>query len=147
MGAASKSVPDRGRGRDMVDSDRIDNLIAAVPPPWRPPSSRKSPVVAPTRFKVAIDRPVRSYCQRNATGLAISNESRRSLAESNWPRRKSDTENCSGNADIALPNPLKYLGKERIGWGTWIRTRTNGVRVRGSTVNLFPKTAWAMPSL
>lgn len=26
----------------------------------------------------------------------------------------------------------------RIGWGTWIRTRTNGVRVRGSTVNLFP---------
>jgi len=25
------------------------------------------------------------------------------------------------------------------GWGTWIRTRTNGVRVRGSTVNLFPK--------
>ena len=26
-----------------------------------------------------------------------------------------------------------------FGWGTWIRTRTNGVRVRGSTVNLFPK--------
>jgi len=32
MGAASKSVLDRGMGRDMVDSDRIDNLIAAVPP-------------------------------------------------------------------------------------------------------------------
>lgn len=29
----------------------------------------------------------------------------------------------------------------RIGWGTWIRTRTNGVRVRWSTVNLFPKAA------
>jgi hypothetical protein len=34
-------------------------------------------------------------------------------------------------------------GKEKkllfsSGWGTWIRTRTNGVRVRGSTVNLFP---------
>src|SRR5712671_907353 len=27
---------------------------------------------------------------------------------------------------------------EMSGWGTWIRTRTNGVRVRGSTVNLFP---------
>src|SRR4051794_31606637 len=27
------------------------------------------------------------------------------------------------------------------GWGTWIRTRTNGVRVRGSTVNLFPSDA------
>lgn len=26
----------------------------------------------------------------------------------------------------------------QFGWGTWIRTRTNGVRVRGSTVNLFP---------
>ena len=25
-----------------------------------------------------------------------------------------------------------------FGWGTWIRTRNNGVRVRGSTVNLFP---------
>ena len=30
---------------------------------------------------------------------------------------------------------------ERFGWGTWIRTRTNGVRVRGSTVNLFPNVA------
>jgi hypothetical protein len=28
-----------------------------------------------------------------------------------------------------------------VGWGTWIRTRTNGVRVRGSTVNLFPNSA------
>lgn len=26
----------------------------------------------------------------------------------------------------------------QFGWGTWIRTRTNGVRVRWSTVNLFP---------
>ena len=25
-----------------------------------------------------------------------------------------------------------------IGWGTWIRTKTNGVRVRRSTVKLFP---------
>src|SRR5690606_20370822 len=25
-----------------------------------------------------------------------------------------------------------------FGWGTWIRTRTNGVGVRGSTVNLCP---------
>lgn len=28
-----------------------------------------------------------------------------------------------------------------VGWGTWIRTRTNGVRVRWSTVNLFPNVA------
>jgi exopolyphosphatase / guanosine-5'-triphosphate,3'-diphosphate pyrophosphatase len=33
---------------------------------------------------------------------------------------------------------------EAAGWGTWIRTRTNGVRVRGSTVNLFPKSAGRM---
>lgn len=26
----------------------------------------------------------------------------------------------------------------RIGWGTWIRTKINGVRVRRSTVELFP---------
>ena len=31
-----------------------------------------------------------------------------------------------------------YISKVWVGWGTWIRTRTNGVRVRGSTVNLFP---------
>ena len=31
--------------------------------------------------------------------------------------------------------------KKKVGWGTWIRTRTNGVRVRGSTVNLFPNEA------
>ena len=34
-------------------------------------------------------------------------------------------------------------GVGKIGWGTWIRTRTNGVRVRGSTVNLFPN-RWAV---
>ena len=34
-------------------------------------------------------------------------------------------------------NWKRYFG-EGVGWGTWIRTRTNGVRVRGSTVNLFP---------
>lgn len=46
-------------------------------------------------------------------------------------------------------NPLKtrgYVAKDaslgghegRIGWGTWIRTKINGVRVRRSTVELFP---------
>ena len=29
------------------------------------------------------------------------------------------------------------VGK-KDGWGTWTRTRTSGVRVRGSTINLFP---------
>lgn len=33
---------------------------------------------------------------------------------------------------------LERHRKRKTGWGTWIRTRTNGVRVRGSTVNLFP---------
>jgi hypothetical protein len=32
----------------------------------------------------------------------------------------------------------EFQCEECDGWGTWIRTRTNGVRVRGSTVNLFP---------
>lgn len=26
----------------------------------------------------------------------------------------------------------------KIGWGTWTRTKTNGVRVRCSTIKLFP---------
>ena len=30
-----------------------------------------------------------------------------------------------------------------FGWGTWIRTRTDGVRVRRSTVNLFPNKTWS----
>lgn len=25
-----------------------------------------------------------------------------------------------------------------VGWGTWTRTKTNGVRVRCSTIKLFP---------
>lgn len=32
---------------------------------------------------------------------------------------------------------LGLLG--RIGWGTWIRTKIDGVRVRCSTIELFPK--------
>ncbi len=31
----------------------------------------------------------------------------------------------------------------KVGWGTWIRTRTDGVRVRRSTVNLFPNKTWS----
>ncbi|CAK7254810.1 protein of unknown function [Shinella sp. WSC3-e] len=31
-----------------------------------------------------------------------------------------------------------FTEKGRIGWGTWIRTKINGVRVRRSTVELFP---------
>ena len=43
----------------------------------------------------------------------------------------------SAQPGAAIPeNVLKS-----VGWGTWIRTRTNGVRVRWSTVNLFPKVA------
>lgn len=29
---------------------------------------------------------------------------------------------------------------EGVGWGTWTRTRTDGVRVRCSTIKLFPNT-------
>lgn len=30
------------------------------------------------------------------------------------------------------------IGKLEIGWGTWTRTKINGVRVRRSTIELFP---------
>ena len=46
------------------------------------------------------------------------------------------------NADVSSILDQHYLASDpaiaESGWGTWIRTRTNGVRVRGSTVNLFP---------
>src|SRR5437667_5572214 len=52
-----------------------------------------------------------------------------------------------GSPKIPIPTLFKDISDfwemakrlmESSGWGTWIRTRTNGVRVRGSTVNLFP---------
>ena len=38
--------------------------------------------------------------------------------------------------EIEIYNPGKL--NEINGWGTWIRTRTDGVRVRCSAVKLFP---------
>src|SRR5690606_18489050 len=38
-----------------------------------------------------------------------------------------------------------YAGKSN-GWGTWIRTKTNGVRVRCSTLKLSPSRDSQMPS-
>lgn len=37
--------------------------------------------------------------------------------------------------------PSWAIRRKRSGWGTWIRTRTNGVRVRSSTVKLSPTVA------
>jgi hypothetical protein len=34
-----------------------------------------------------------------------------------------------------------FAEKEKAGWGTWIRTKTNGVRVRCSTIKLSPTEA------
>ena len=42
------------------------------------------------------------------------------------------------SSGCANPKLILIFNREKLGWGTWIRTRTNGVRVRGSTVNLFP---------
>src|SRR6185312_7162135 len=45
----------------------------------------------------------------------------------------------SGSNEFFCLRVAPALSREKgLGWGTWIRTRTNGVRVRGSTVNLFP---------
>lgn len=36
-------------------------------------------------------------------------------------------------------NPQEHCSlRVFIGWGTWIRTKTNGVRVRSSTIKLSP---------
>ena len=44
---------------------------------------------------------------------------------------------------LALPYRLERekAGYGRSGWGTWIRTKIDGVRVRCSTVELFPSRA------
>jgi hypothetical protein len=36
-----------------------------------------------------------------------------------------------------------FNGLKEVGWGTWIRTKIDGVRVRSSTVELFPNAAGA----
>ena len=38
----------------------------------------------------------------------------------------------------AIENNSNYNGLIWSGWGTWIRTKTSGVRVRCSTLKLFP---------
>ena len=44
------------------------------------------------------------------------------------------------NFFISKNRKANYIifSRRYIGWGTWIRTRTDGVRVRSSTVKLFP---------
>lgn len=44
-----------------------------------------------------------------------------------------------------MPNLLIFLVK-LFGWGTWTRTKINGVRVRRSTIELFPNSREAMKS-
>ena len=38
----------------------------------------------------------------------------------------------------ATENDNDYMSLLYAGWGTWIRTKTSGVRVRCSTLKLFP---------
>lgn len=45
--------------------------------------------------------------------------------------------------DYKLPNPLILLLRV-LGWETWIRTKINGVRVRCSTIELFPNSRRAL---
>ena len=51
-----------------------------------------------------------------------------------------DAKTLSGTTGKSINQGL--LGK--IGWGTWIRTKINGVRVRRSTVELFPNSLAAV---
>ncbi len=41
---------------------------------------------------------------------------------------------------------IHKLHTTKFGWGTWIRTKIDGVRVRCSTIKLFPSTQFS-PSL
>jgi hypothetical protein len=69
-------------------------------------------------------------------------------------RRHARPDGQSATAAQHFPGLLQEPGNSppaaRYGWGSWIRTRINGVRVRGSTVELSPtgspreKVSWAV---
>lgn len=52
-----------------------------------------------------------------------------------WQRRQVKALQALG----AQQSKHRQYQKERAGWGTWIRTKIDGVRVRSSTIELFPK--------
>src|SRR5690606_8032086 len=60
---------------------------------------------------------------------------------------RKENENSQPSAQLTryVPDEKGKNAGKSSGWGTWIRTRTNGVRVRWSTVNLFPKKALEKP--
>lgn len=74
-----------------------------------------------------LDRRVDNAFYDRICALVEQTRLLREIAAENrtWGRRKKLVE-------PSRPQDIQF------GWGTWIRTRTNGVRVRGSTVNLFP---------
>ena len=78
-------------------------------------------------------RRVDSFATRSAT-LKPSNRARYKLGIDAEIARERASALAEGTAIIS-----RYFGDSDVGWGTWIRTRTNGVRVRGSTVNLFSR--------
>ena len=47
--------------------------------------------------------------------------------------------NAAPTENAALRSLGQSIGRiEEFGWGTWIRTKIDGVRVRSSTIELFP---------
>ena len=55
-----------------------------------------------------------------------------------WEDCGSVMEKTPARDNAEAGNALIFKCLEMSGWGTWIRTKTNGVRVRRSTVKLFP---------
>lgn len=91
---------------------------------------RNPPVVSPQPFGkfFALEeglRPRPSGPERHAEGVHVGGRTLPGPPSGRGPDVRGDDNRPKGD----------------FGWGTWIRTRTNGVRVRGSTVNLFPSSA------
>src|SRR5688572_19832408 len=69
-------------------------------------------------------------------GASIQNISRRTRLGARPPPLEGSLTSPVGPAD-ASARP-QFEEASRAGWGTWIRTKIDGVRVRSSTVELFP---------
>ena len=52
--------------------------------------------------------------------------------------RRPDTRRLAYGFPVVADYLDEFIENNRIGWGTWTRTKINGVRVRRSTIELFP---------
>ena len=91
-----------------------------------------------------VRRPVAS-AQTPAVSHACLRPGSRVQAATGMDQRNGPAGTCGNPRASSL---IKVAGKSNawrdVGWGTWIRTKIDGVRVRSSTVELSPNDEWSV---